>query len=184
MMSVRVYLKNLEDFVVRGRKTGEKYIAGSVPPESEEFISHAEQMGYNTSFLKRVPHENGMREQFVDGNLQMRMLDTLLEHNNNEVIALLSGDSHVDIDSGYSFVSIAEKALKRGWSVEVYAVKDTISNAIYVPLKEKYGSSLQIEYFDNIYRSITFIVGGDYSSSENPNETVHVDQRIVEEKTW
>lgn len=182
--AVRVYLKNLDDYVVRGRKTGEKVIAGSYPPECEELLKSAQQLGYNTKFLHRIDDANGMREQGVDMHLQLKMSLAVNKGVENEVMAVLTGDSHVDIDSDTSFIEVIELALEKGWTVEVYAVKDCLSEKTYLPLKEKYGASLQIEYLDDIYREITFVVEGDYYYPEDRSNLIHVDRRVVGEKSW
>lgn len=183
-VAVRVYLKNLEDYVVRGRKTGVKWIAGSIPPEAEDFIRLAKEMGYDTKFLKRVPEGNTMREQGVDMQLQLQMSRTLNRFNSNEVMAVLTGDSHVDVDSEVSFIEVIGDALKMGWTVEVYAVKDSISETLYQPLKDQYGDSLQIEYLDDVYQSITFVKEGNYYFPEDPENLIHVDKRLPNAKTW
>ena len=182
--AVRVYLKNLDDYVIRGRKTGEKVIAGSYPPECEELLRSAQQLGYNTKFLHRIDDTNGMREQGVDMHLQLRMSLAVNKGMDNEVMAVLTGDSHVDSDSDTSFIEVIEIALKKGWTVEVYAVNGCLSEKAYQPLKEKYGPLLQIEYIDDIYEEITFVVAGDYYFPEDPSNKIHVEERIVGEKTW
>lgn len=182
--AVRVNLRNLDDYVVRGRKTGKKVIAGSYPPESEEIVQIAQQLGYNTQFLHRVDINNQVREQGVDMYLQLQMSMALNQGHEKEVMVVLTGDSNVDPDSNTSFLEIIQMALQKKWDVEVYAVKECLSKRNYESLLERYGSSLQIEYLNDIYREISFIKEGDFYFPEDPTTIVHVENRRTEAKSW
>lgn len=182
--AVRVSIKNLDDYVVHGRNTGAKMISGSYPPECEEYKRVAESLGYNAKFLQLVDHNGSKREQGVDMSLQNKMGWQLLHGKNNEVMAVLTGDSHVDIDSDTSFIGYIETALEKGWTVEVYAVKHTISEKVYAPLLQKYPDNLIIYYLDDIYKQITFIVEGDFFFPENPSNIIKTVKRESEAKSW
>ena len=142
----------------------------------------AQNLGYNTNFVPRVAENNIIREQGVDANLQLQMSMALNLYVGRQVMAVLTGDSHVDRDSQRSFIQIIEIALKKGWSVEVYAVEECISDVIYNPLRDKYGDQLIVTPLDDIYQSITFIKEGDYFFPEEPNKKVHVEKRYAYER--
>lgn len=182
--ALRVYIKNLDDYIIRGRREGVKIIAGSYPPECEQLLETARSLGYDTHFMQRVLDGKNIREQGVDTNLHLQMSLALNRGNKGEVMAVLTGDSNIDPDSGIGFVEIIELALSKGWSVEVYAVKDTISKRKYTNLEERFGSDLQIEYLESIYDSITYLVEGDYYYHDNPSSMIHVSERVVSPKTW
>lgn len=182
--ALRVNLKALEDFVVRDRKTGLKVIAGSYPPECDDLISYAKTLGYDTTFMQRVDDGNRIREQGVDMSLHVRMYETLLDSDKPEVMALLTGDSGIDPESKTGFIKIVERALKKGWTVEVYAVKDSLSQRNYQPLLDEFEDKLQIEYLDDVYEQITFLVEGDFYFHEEPEKVVHVNERRSLPKSW
>lgn len=182
--ALRVNLKALEDFVVRDRKTGMKAIAGSYPPECEDLISYAKSMGYDTTFMHRVDDGTRIREQGVDMSLHYRMLETIVDSDKPEVMALLTGDSGIDPESNTGFIKLVERALKKGWTVEVYAVKESLSQRNYQPLIDKFGDNLQIEFLDDVYEQITFLVEGDFFFHETPEKIVHVAERRSLPKSW
>lgn len=182
--ALRVNLKALEDFVVRDRSTGNKIIAGSYPPECKDLISYAQTLGYDTTFLHRIDEGAKMREQAVDMSLHCKMYETLLDSKKPEVMALLTGDSGIDPESKTGFISIVERALNRNWTVEVYSVKGSLSIRKYQPLIDKYGSDLQIEFLDDIYEQITFLVEGDFYFNDSPDNNIHVTARGTAPKSW
>lgn len=183
-MALRVNVKALEDYVVRERRTGLKVIAGSYPPECEDLISYARSLGYDTKFLHRVDDGNRIREQGVDMCLHYRMLETIVDSDKPEVMALLTGDSGIDPESNTGFIKLVERALKKGWTVEVYATKDSLSQRNYQPLIDRFGSNLQIDYLDDVYEQVTYLVEGDYYFHDSPENTIHVFARRTAPKSW
>lgn len=182
--ALRVYIRNLDDYIIRGRKQGQKVIAGSYPPDCEPLLVTARSLGYDTHFMYKVHDGQRIREQGVDMNLQLQMSMALNRSKKREVMAVLTGDSNIDPDSRTSFLEIIELALDKGWSVEVYAVEGTLSESKYTSLKQRFGSDLQIEYINQIYYSITFLAEGDFYYYGDPKNLIHVPTRVVLPKSW
>lgn len=182
--ALRVYMKNVDDYVVRGRVAGTKIIAGSYPPECADLLAQAQQLGYDSQFFQRINDGSKMREQAVDMNLQLQMTLALLDGREREVMAVLTGDSSIDPDSKTGFIQIVERVLARDWTVEIYAVEGTLSERKYDVLKSRFGADLQIDYINKIYKSITYLVEGDFYFNNDPSTIIHVPERIVAVKTW
>jgi len=134
--------------------------------------------------MHRVDDGTRIREQGVDMSLHYRMLETIVDSDKPEVMALLTGDSGIDPESNTGFIKLVERALKKGWTVEVYAVKESLSQRNYQPLIDKFGDNLQIEFLDDVYEQITFLVEGDFFFHETPEKIVHVAERRSLPKSW
>ena len=111
------YSEIIED----GRNAFTRVMAGSVPPGNEDLWKHARSYGYETDCLKRVADDDTGKlvEQGVDEALHLKIANTLLDYDKGTLV-VVSGDgtpSHVST----SFPDQVRRALKRGWSVEVWS---------------------------------------------------------------
>ncbi|KAH0538517.1 hypothetical protein FGG08_004904 [Glutinoglossum americanum] len=139
----------------RGRPTAKRVLVGSKPllPEFKE----AEQCGYETNILDKVlkvPTPRKMRqgrsgygtsgqssgsetnarlperkmEQAVDEILHLKIMESLLDWSKPATIVLATGDAAEAEYSG-GFMKMVERALERGWQIELVSFRDNISNA-------------------------------------------------------
>lgn len=158
--SVRIYWKHLFALIEEQRGGQTKLLAGSVPPGNEELWQYARDFGYNTDLLKRVEAEDGrMVEQAVDEILHLKVANALLDYTPPQTLVLATGDGK-ESDYDTSFPGQAERALKRGWHVEVWSWQVQLSNA-WKRLGIKY-HLLKVRRLDPFYYSITFVKGGTY----------------------
>jgi hypothetical protein len=72
-----------------------------------------------------------MREQAVDELLHLKLLQTLLL-NEPGIIVLATGDAKASQFNEHGFLSCVREALKRGWSVELWAFKNGESHCFAV----------------------------------------------------
>ena len=153
----RIDFQNLYTLVLNGREAGFRYFGGSVPPEAESLWHFVRNLGCETNLLRRI--ESG-KEQAVDEILHLKMADLLLDVNPPETIALLSGNGHTS-EFQSSFPSHVERALERGWQIEVYSWESGMNHRVYDPILQKHSTGRYIP-LDDYYGSITFIQEGEY----------------------
>jgi hypothetical protein len=132
-----------------------KVLVGSKPLLPE--VREAEQCGYETSILDRVLKVRTPRktrrggsgygtsgqssgsetntslperkvEQAVDEILHLKIMESLLDWNEPATIVLATGDAAEAEYSG-GFMKMVERALERGWRIELVSFRDSISNA-------------------------------------------------------
>ncbi|KAI9772037.1 MAG: hypothetical protein M1840_001325 [Geoglossum simile] len=151
----RFSFHSLSLILERGRPTAKKVLVGSKPllPEAKE----AEHCGYETSILDKVlkvrtprktrrggsgygtsgqssgsetnaPLPERKVEQAVDEVLHLKIMESLLDWNEPATIVLATGDAAEAEYSG-GFMKMAERALERGWRIELVSFRDCISNA-------------------------------------------------------
>jgi hypothetical protein len=171
----RIYFKNLFKLVEKGRKASIKELGGSLPPECEDLWDYARKCGYNTNLLHRVSDGIRFREQGVDEALHLKIANTLLDEPESGTLVLLTGDG-AQSELNTSFRDQAERALKRGWDVEVWSWKATRSRK-YKGLIEKYAGKLSIFDLDDYYESITFVLDGEWHRPDGSK--VDVARRVV-----
>jgi hypothetical protein len=161
-MAVRVYYRNFFQLVeAGGADIATRALAGSVPPGSEPLWQTARDLGYNTDLLKRVESDTGrLAEQAVDEMLHLKIANTLLDYNEPQTLVIGSGDGRVS-DFDTSFPGQAERALKRGWTIEVWSWSEQLTRA-YAALQDAYPGRVHVSALDPYYFSITFVKEGIY----------------------
>lgn len=175
--ALRIYYRNLFSIVENSRACVSRILGGSVPPGNEALWEHARNCGYATDLLKRVESDNGrLVEQGVDEVLHLKIAEALLDHDGHTLV-MLTGDGN-ESDFGTAFAKQAERALKRGWDVEVWSWKEQLSGT-FRRMRPPGGShgKITVNELDPFYNKITFVKGGDYETSSG---RVSVVDRIVE----
>jgi hypothetical protein len=159
--------------VVKGREVTTKVMAGSVPPECESLWEYARSLGFDTALLRRVEGASGQTlEQGVDEVLHMKMANAVLDNPPPQTMILLSGDGKVS-QFGSSFPDQIEKALKRGWDVEIYTWHNCYNQIKYPPLLEKH-KNLQVVFLDQYYKHLTFVQGdGEYYYKDDSGNRIY-----------
>lgn len=152
----RIDFRNLYDLAINARQSGHRYFGGSVPPECKALWGFVKGLGCETNLLHRV--ERG--EQAVDEILHLRIANLILDVDPPETIALLTGDGHTS-EFGGSFPEQIERALERGWEVEVYSWECSMSHRAYDPIIQRYPKASYVR-LDDYYDSLTFIEEGQY----------------------
>jgi hypothetical protein len=172
--AVRVYYRNLFRLLEGGGDVGTRVLAGSVPPDNDELWRHARDHGYSTDLLKLVANGKKFVEQGVDEALHLKIANALLDHEPPHTLVIASGDGK-DAEQGSSFPGQAERALKRGWDVEVWSWKGQLTPK-YNSLCLTYPGRVVVRCLDDHYRSITFVKPGDYKVN---GATVKALERVV-----
>jgi hypothetical protein len=173
--AVRVYIPNLIKLIEGSRPVGTKAFAGSVPPGNDDLWAYAQRHGYNTDLLRRVEHDDGrLVEQGVDELLHLKIANALLDNEGANTLVLATGDGSVS-DFGTGFVLQAERALKRGWEVEVWSWRGQLSRN-FAKLQVQ-GRTVTVRELDPFYFSTTFVRAGVYR--DGSGKEVHVADRVV-----
>ncbi len=175
-MAVRVYMRHLLELVESTRRPLTRVLAGSVPPGNDDLWRYAQDLGYNTDLLRRVEMDDGrMLEQGVDELLHLKIANAVLDHDPKHRLVLLTGDGKTST-FGTSFPKQAERAIKEGWTVEVWSWPDSLSRQ-WKALATKYPRQVDIHDLDPFYYSITFVKGGTFVAKDG--KTVYVADRVV-----
>lgn len=175
----RIYYRNLFQVIEGHRVVAEAVLAGSVPPSCEPLWEHARAAGYSTDLLRRVEKDDGsIGEQAVDELLHLKMANCLLDHRpTNRTLVVATGDGRKS-EFGTGFRYQIERALKHGWSVELWSWSSTL-NSCYGELCGKY-QNLSVKTLDPYYFSVTFLKPGTYFLVRNGKQIPHaVAERIV-----
>lgn len=162
--ALRVYYHNLFLLIERQHEVATRVLAGSVPPGNEELWQHARNEGYATDLLRRVEDGEGrLIEQAVDEMLHLKIANALLDHEPPQTLIIVSGDGR-ETPTGSSFPGQVRRALRRGWSVEVWSWKEQCSSVYrrMIDAGQGAGGRLTVRYLDNQYPRITFVKGGTY----------------------
>lgn len=160
----RLYFKNLFDLVEQGRDASTRELGGSLPPECEPLWEYARRLGYNTNLLRRVDDGERVREQGVDEALHLKIANVLLDANEAETLVLMTGDgAQSELDT--SFRDQATRALKRGWTVELWSWKASRSKK-YERLQQDYPERFSLNDLDSFYYSITFAKAGTWRHAD------------------
>ena len=174
-LAVRIYYRNFFQLLEKNTNPVSKVMAGSVPPGNEKLWNYARQQGYDTDLLRRVENDDGrLAEQGVDEIAHLKIANVLLDFDAPQTLVLVTGDGN-DSDFGTSFTKQAERALKRGWTVQVWSWRDQLSGR-FARLNGIGTGHLQINELDTYYYCTTFIQGGTYKIS---GSTVNVTGRVV-----
>lgn len=159
-MSIRLYYRNLFS-LIEGAGVETRVLGGSVPPGSDELWQTARELGYNTDLLRRVEQDDGrLVEQGVDELLHLKIANSLLDHDPPQTLVVLSGDGK-ESEWATSFPAQAERALRRGWNVEVWSWRSQLTGQ-YDQLCRKYRGRVLVKVLDPYYHSITFVKEGTY----------------------
>ncbi|KAK6528569.1 hypothetical protein TWF281_009809 [Arthrobotrys megalospora] len=139
--------KTLALILERGRPAAKKVLVGST--RNNDLKSEAQDLNYEVSILQRVPKEKQdsnnkstsrgyasepeqsrkrTGEQAVDEVLIMKILESLLDCTTPATIVLATGDGNITQFSEGFFKSV-ERALEKGWNVELIAFKRTLSKS-------------------------------------------------------
>lgn len=175
----RIYWRNLFLLMTKGHEVEEAILGGSVPPQCAELWKYARAEGFVTDLLRKVDKGDGsVGEQGVDELLHLKIANCLLDHDpRDHVLIVATGDGR-ESDFGTGFSTQIERALKRGWKVELWSWKPTI-NTCYKRLAAEH-PNLSIHHLDPYYDSVTFMKGGNYYLQRNGKRTPHkVVNRIV-----
>jgi hypothetical protein len=173
-MSIRLYYKNLFK-LIEGDGVATRVLAGSVPPGNETLWQTARDLGYNTDLLHRVERDDGrLTEQAVDEMLHLKMANALLDHEPPQTLVIASGDGR-DTEAATSFPGQAERALKRGWNVEVWSWGEQLTKK-YDRLCRAYSGRVTVKKLDPYYNSVTFVKAGTYNVQGG---TVNLAGRVV-----
>lgn len=174
--AVRVYYRNLFRLVEHGYLPGVRVMAGSVPPGNDELWRHAQASGYDTKLLRKVERDDGrLGEQAVDELLHLKMLEVIFDHEPTTLV-LVTGDGNAS-PTGSSFLDQIQRALTRGWAINVWSWRAQLSGAFH-RLAARSANFVQVSALDPHYESITFCKGGTYTV--NGDSTLAV-ERIVSE---
>lgn len=174
-LSVRVYYPNLFRLIAGTHTVQTRVMAGSVPPGNDELWDMARKAGYETDLLKKVEKDDGhLGEQAVDEMLHLKIANVLLDFEPPQTLILATGDGRLG-QFRTSFPLQAERALKRGWYVEVWSWKDQVSGN-FARISPQQGVSIRVQELDPYYRMITFIKGGTYTLGST---SVSVQSRVV-----
>jgi len=159
-MSVRVYYQNFFK-LIEGDAVTTRILAGSVPPGNEALWQTTRDLGYNTDLLRRVEQDDGrLTEQAVDEMLHLKIANALLDYEPPQTLVIASGDGQ-DSQWETSFPRQAERALKRGWNVEVWSWSKQLTGK-YNPLCRAYPGRVIVKTLDPFFKSITFVQAGTY----------------------
>jgi hypothetical protein len=160
-LAVRVYFKNLVA-LLEGKDVVTRVMAGSVPPGNEELWQAARDLGYDTDLLRRVEKDDGrLGEQAVDEMLHLKIANAILDHSAPQTLVIASGDGKVS-KWNTSFPQQAERALRAGWSVEVWSWQAQHTTK-YGPISRKYPGKVTQSFLDPYYRGLTFTKAGTYN---------------------
>ena len=174
-LAVRVYYRNLFHLIEGDGDVATRVLAGSVPPGNDELWRYAQGLGYDTDLLQRVDGDDGrLVEQAVDEMLHLKIANALLDHEPPQTLVIASGDGN-EAPGRTSFPGQAQRALRRGWSVEVWSWEEQLTSR-YRGLGQAYPGRVTVQALDPFYRSITFVKAGTYRVGDT---TVTLADRVV-----
>lgn len=151
---IRVKLQNLVRILEKERTKTRGFACGSSPPATEHVWEVYRRMGYTVDLEER----RGKDEQRVDEGLHLWIYKALCELAPG-ILVLATGDGMKGkSECDTSFPRCAVTALERGWSVEVYSWKHSLSSE-WIKLAKKYPEALTINYLDKHVNYITFVDG-------------------------
>lgn len=107
---LRIDYGKLLNVICEGRVVGGTVLVGSRPPKADSLWATLKARGIEPRIFDRSVHTG--REKGVDAEMVNAIRDTLEDHSNPEVVALVAGDG--------DYVSTLERCVKRSWRVELY----------------------------------------------------------------
>ncbi len=130
----------------------------------------ARRANYELCLLRRVSGQSNREvEQGVDELLHLKMANAIIDHDAPQTMVIVSGDGNISA-FGTSFVGQAERALRKGWYVNVCAWTPVMTGK-YRDLKSEYPDKLSLSPLDGHYRELTFVKSG-FLSYDQPDVTV------------
>lgn len=174
-LAIRVYYRNFFQLVEGDGEVRTRVLTGSVPPGNDALWDYARRFGYDTDLLRRVEHDDGrLVEQAVDEMLHLKMANALLDHDPPQTLVITSGDGS-ETPGHTSFPGQARRALRRGWSVDVWSWEEQLTGR-YRGLARANPGQVTVNTLDPFYKSITFVKAGTYKVG---NATVTLADRVV-----
>ena len=172
---------NLSIVLERGRPTAKRVLVGS---DNFPAIQEAKLLGYETNILDRVhkakeltPRQrryhnaNGATssgsettaamyapekwvEQAVDEILHLKILESVVDAEQPSTIVLATGDA-AEAEYSQGFLKMVERALGKGWKVEVCSFKKNISGAYRKKeFRTRWGSMFKIIEMDDFVEEL------------------------------
>ena len=149
---VRLQFENLVELAVAGRTLGNVCVVGSIPPEQASVWHRLEQVtGIKPELYERGELSGG--EQGLDQCLQVQMLRAVSDHDEPQIVVLMTGDG-AGYDDGVGFHADMERMHQAGWGVEVIswhghcrrALREwATANGVFVPLDDHYDAVTFLE---------------------------------------
>ncbi|KAK3954735.1 hypothetical protein QBC32DRAFT_73795 [Pseudoneurospora amorphoporcata] len=174
-LKVPFSFKNFDTILTRGRKVEKRVVAGSVSNHSHrrpDYMTEAAELKYEMCILSRVekPFSSDLRkkskkygrrsgglgdgpesrsEQCVDELLHLKILQSALDVPNPGTMVLATGDAAC-AEYSDGFKKNTERALARGWKIELYGWKDNIARDWRDPeFTSRWGSRFRIIELDD-----------------------------------
>jgi hypothetical protein len=174
-IAVRVYYRNFFRLIEGNDTVVTRVLGGSIPPGNEGLWQTARDLGYNTDLLHRIENDTGnLVEQGVDELLHLKIANVLLDYNAPQKLVLCTEDGS-ESNFGTSFLRQAERAVKRGWTVEIWSWRQQLSGK-FDSLRNIGSGTINTKHLDPHYMAITFVKGGTYFLGTS---SVTVNDRVV-----
>lgn len=174
--AVRIYWRNFFQLIEAHHLPATRAFAGSLPPGNDDLWKYARQYGYDTSLLHKVEKDDGrIGEQAVDEVLHAKIAGVLLDYDPPQRLVLVTGDGN-NSDYGTSFLQQVNRAMKRGWDVDIVSWDNQLSRR-FRDVAARSGGKVNIIKLEDVYNSITFLCEGDYL--DDAGQKVHVARRVV-----
>jgi len=150
---IRLHFEHLIEIAVAGRNLGKVCVVGSIPPEQKAVWDRLEQVtGVRPELYERGEFTGG--EQGLDQCLQVHMLRAISDHDDPQIVVLMTGDG-AGYDDGVGFHADMERMHEAGWAVEVISWRGHCRRA----LREWSTANGVFVALDDHYESVTFLEG-------------------------
>ncbi|KAK3486540.1 uncharacterized protein B0T23DRAFT_228075 [Neurospora hispaniola] len=174
-LKVPFSFKNFDTILTRGRKVEKRVVAGSVSNHSyrrPDYMTEAAELKYEMCILSRVTKPSSLdlskkskkygrrsegsgegpetrSEQCVDELLHLKILQSALDVPNPGTMVLATGDAAC-AEYSDGFKKNTERALARGWKIELYGWKNNIAKDWRDPeFTSRWGSRFRIIELDD-----------------------------------
>ena len=149
----RIEFSNLFEYVLDGRPVEYAFLAGSIPPASDEVWTKFNALGITVHTQERGAISGG--EVAVDEQIHLAMLERLVDEPLPQAIVLLTGDGS-GYKQGKGFIRQLERAVKKGWRIEVVSW-DIGCNGSLKQYAKDHGRYRPLE---PAYEKVSYIQGG------------------------
>jgi NYN domain len=150
---VRLQFEHLVELAVAGRELGNVCVVGSIPPEQRAVWDRLEAVtGVRPELFERGELTGG--EQGLDQCLQVHMLRAISDHDEPQIVVLMTGDG-AGYDDGVGFHADMERMHAAGWGVEVISWGSHCRRA----LREWATTNGIFVALDDHYEAVTFLEG-------------------------
>ncbi|WP_156347086.1 NYN domain-containing protein [Sphingomonas sp. Leaf33] len=174
--AVRIHWRNFFKLVEGDYSPITRMFAGSLPPGNEALWQYAKDHGYDTSLLQRVVREDGRSgEQAVDEVLHAKIAGALLDFDAPQALVMVTGDGQAG-EFGTSFLQQAERALRRGWNIDIWSWEAQLSGN-FKNLAGRNSDKMKIFLFDRFYEAITFLREGEFHHGDG--NLIRISERRV-----